>query len=218
MPRANLTLTVPEGIWIGDISRAHPRARFRILAAFPSETAGVALTEITAPELETVLAELDASEAVTELDILQRHERTALVQFETTMPLLLLSAQGAGVPLEMPCTLVDGQIEWEVTAPQRRLSELGVQLEAFGIPFTVNEIHQQIEPDQLLTDRQLQLLREAAEHGYYDTPRRCSLTELAAEVGIAKSTCSETLHRTEEKIIKEFVESLGDTAVETGSV
>ncbi|WP_254544924.1 helix-turn-helix domain-containing protein [Halomarina pelagica] len=215
MPRANLTLTIPNGIWIGDISRTHPDALFRILAAFPSDHAGVALTEVTAEELETILAEFADSEAVIELDILQRHDDTALIQFETTMPLLLLSAQGAGIPLEMPFRLIDGQIEWEVTAPQRRLSELGTQLESFGIPFTVNEIHQQIEAEQLLTDRQLQLLRAAAEHGYYDTPRRCSLTELADELGIAKSTCSETLHRAEEKIVKEFVENLGDGTPET---
>lgn len=215
MPQAHLTLTIPEGIWIGNISRAHPEVQFRVLAAFPSDQAGVALTEVTAEELEAVLAEIAASEAVIELDILQRQDDTALIQFETTMPLLLLSAQGAGIPLEMPFRLIDGQIEWEVTASQRHLSELGEQLETFGIPFTVNGVHQQIEAEQLLTDRQLQLLRAAAEQGYYDTPRRCSLTELAEELSIAKSTCSETLHRAEEKIVKEFVENLGDVTAET---
>ena len=48
----------------------------------------------------------------------------------------------------------------------------------------------------------------AVDHGYYDTPRACSLTELAEEVGIAKSTCSETLHRAEETMIKQFMEDL----------
>src|SRR5699024_1561113 len=82
------------------------------------------------------------------------------------------------------------------------------QFEQFGIPFTVNEIHRRIEPTQLLTDTQLELVRAAIEQGYYDTPRRCSLTDLAAESDLAKSTCSETLHRAEEKIIKQFVENL----------
>lgn len=36
------------------------------------------------------------------------------------------------------------------------------------------------------------------ERGYYDTPRRCTLTELADELDLAKSTCSERLHRAEE--------------------
>ncbi len=51
-------------------------------------------------------------------------------------------------------------------------------------------------------------MRTAVEEGYYDTARTCSLTELAGEVGIAKSTCSETLHRAEETVIKQFIEDL----------
>lgn len=215
MPRANLTVTVPDGVWIGDISRRYPEVQFRILAAFPSDDAGVALTEITATEIESIIAEFAESDSVTELDVLQRYDNGALVQFQTTMPLLLLSAQGAGIPLEMPFNLSGGTIEWEITAPQDRLSELGTQLEGFDIPFTVNEIQQHIEAEQLLTDRQLQLLQAAAEDGYYDTPRRCSLTDLAKNLDIAKSTCSETLHRAEEKIVKEFVDKPGEPGTET---
>jgi predicted DNA binding protein len=112
----------------------------------------------------------------------------------------------------MPFTIRDGQAEWELTAPQHRLSELGTQLEEFGIRFTVDEIRQQVEPERLLTDRQLGLLLAAVERGYYDTPRECSLTELAESEGLAKSTCSETLHRAEEKVVKEFLESHDETA------
>jgi hypothetical protein len=217
MPRAHLTLTIPDGVWIGDVSRAYPDAQFRILAALADDQAGVGLAEVTAQQLPSILTEIDASEEVTELDILQRHDNTALIQFETTMPLLLFSVQGAGVPLEMPFLLADGEAEWELTASQNRLSELGTQFEQFGIPFTVNEIHQHIEPEQLLTDRQLELLAVAVEQGYYDTLRKCSLTELADELGIAKSTCSETLHRAEGEVIKRFVNRVADVTVETGT-
>jgi predicted DNA binding protein len=43
------------------------------------------------------------------------------------------------------------------------------------------------------------------ERGYYDTPRTCTLTELADHLGIAKSTASERLHRAEGAIIRAFV-------------
>lgn len=217
MPQANLTITIPEGIWIGDVSRAHPDSSIRILAALTGEDAGVGLAEITASDLPDVVADIQASESVTELEILQQHEETVLLQFETTMPLLLFPVQDSGVPLEMPFTIQNGQAEWEITAPQHRLSALGTQLEEFGIPFTVNEVHQHIEPKQLLTDRQLWLVQAAVEHGYYDTPRQCSLTELADELELAKSTCSETLHRAEEKIIKQFLENLDGTTIESPS-
>lgn len=206
MPRADLTVTIPEGTWIGDVTRAYPDATVRILSALTRDSTGVGLVEITAPELADVLGTIERSESITELSVLQRNEDTALVQFETTMPLLLRPVEGSGVPLRMPFTVEEGAAEWEITASQRRLSELSTELAEFGIPFTVDELHQRIEPEQLLTDRQLRLVRAAVEHGYYDTPRRCSLTELAETVELAKSTCSETLHRAEGKVMKRFLE------------
>ena len=208
MPRAELTLTIPEEVWVGELSRAFPAAEFRILAAVPGKDSGVGLTEITADDLVAILGEMDDTDAVTDLEILQQWEDTALVQFETSDPLLLFPVQGSGIPLEMPFTLSDGEARWEITAPQERLSALGQQLEEFGIPFRVERVSQHVETEQLLTQSQLELIQAAVENGYYDTPRDCSLTDLAEAVGIAKSTCSETLHRAEEKIVKEFVEEL----------
>ena len=121
------------------------------------------------------------------------------------MPLLLFPIQGSGVPLELPFDLQEGEATWEITASQERLSELGDQLDEFGIPYRVEAVSERVEDEQLLTDRQRRLLRTAVESGYYDTPRDCTLTELAEAVGIAKSTCSETLHRAEGTVIKRFV-------------
>ncbi|WP_257300817.1 helix-turn-helix domain-containing protein [Haloarchaeobius sp. FL176] len=210
MPRAELTLTVPEGVWIGDISRDHPEARFRILAALTDDDAGVGLAEVIATDLPPVITAIDADETVTELEILQTDDGKALVQFETTTPFLLLPVQGSGVPLELPFTLENGRAEWEITAPQHRLSALAEQLDTFGIPYTVNQVSQRVEPERLLTDSQLRLLLAAVDRGYYDTPRDCSLTELADERGMAKSTASETLHRAEEAVVKRFVEDANE--------
>ncbi|MFB6167238.1 MAG: helix-turn-helix domain-containing protein [Haloferacaceae archaeon] len=206
MPRATLTLTLPDAVWIGGLSRRHPETRFRILAAMPDEETGVGLTEITGEHLDAVLDEMRAESAVARLDVLQRGEETALVQFETTAPLLLGPLRESGVPLETPFDLVDGSLTWEVTAPHERLSALGERLEALGVPFTLDRLRQQVDDGALLTDRQATVLETAVEHGYYDTPRECTLTELAGVLGVAKSTCSETLHRAEETVVKRFVE------------
>lgn len=205
MPRATLTITVPESVWIGSISWDHPETRFRILSALPGEETGVGLVEVTGPDLPDVLEAIDEASEVGELNTLKRHEDTALIQFETTDPMLLFPIMSSGIPLEMPFDLVGGNAVWEVTTSQDRLSELGEQLEAFGIQYTVEEVKYHLDTDQLLTDRQRTLVERAFELGYYDTPRECTLTELAEDVGLAKSTCSETLHRAEGKIIAEFV-------------
>jgi predicted DNA binding protein len=208
MPRAKLTLTVPEEVWIGEITRAYPETTVRILAAISDAEDGVGLAEVVSEALPDVLAAINDAEDVTQLDLLQREGDRAIIQFSTTMPLLLLPARDSGVPLEMPFEIVDGNAVWELTAPQDRLSSLGEHLDAFDISFSVDYIQQHVTEEPLLTDRQRRLLIEAVQAGYYDTPRECSLTDLAERLDIAKSTASETLHRAEEKVIKDFVEGL----------
>lgn len=207
MPQAELSITIPEGVWIGDVTRADPEARVRVLAALADEGSGVGLAEVEAPDLTSVLAAVRDQADVTGMEVLRQDDEAALVQFETTTPLLLLPMQESGVPLEFPFTLRAGEATWEVTAPHDRLSALGDQLRAFGIQFTVERIRERVEPEQLLTDRQLALVEHAVERGYYDTPRTCTLTELADDLGLAKSTCSEVLHRAEGKIVRQFLGS-----------
>jgi len=206
MPTAKLHIVLPEDVWISEVSTAHPDAEFRVLAAFPAEETGVGLLEISAEDLPAVVAAMDDREDITRLDLQQASEESALVEFETTEPLLLFSVQESGLPLELPFTIVDGQAEVELTASRDRLSAFTTQLQAFGMEFDVEYVREMMNSESLLTQRQRELLSTAVEKGYYDTPRGCSLTELAEEAGVAKSTASETLHRVEEKIVKEYVE------------
>jgi len=206
MPRATLEITIPDSVWMGELSRANPDTTFEILTVFSQSDGGVALAEITGADVDSVVAEMVGYEEVTSTDVLQRTDETALVQFETSDPILLLPVRNAGTPLDLPFSVQDGRASWEVTAPRDRLSALGEQLRQFGIDFEVLAVRQEMETEQLLTPKQLQLIRTAVENGYYDTPRESTLTELAEAADIAKSTCSETLHRAEEKIVKEFVD------------
>lgn len=206
MPEAQLRLQLPENVWIGELSRQYPDATFRILAALPDEQHGVSLTEIYSDSLSELLEDMRSYDMVAKLEVMNQTDERALVQFETTKPLLLFAVQKSGVPIEMPFELSDGVATIEIKAPSDRLSELSEQLETFGISFTIDYIQYEIEDNKLLTESQEEILEKALDIGYYDTPRGGSLTDIAAEVDRAKSTVSETLHRAEGKIIKDFAE------------
>ncbi len=205
MPEARLHITVPEEVWVGELTREYPATRLKILAAMSDgHQGGVGLAEIYSDSVEAVIEDMRQYEAIREVNVFETPDDRALIQFETARPLLLVAAQDAGIPLEMPFEISDGTVTWGVTAPSDRLSELGTQLRTLGLSFTIDYIQQEITGDQLLTDSQDKLIEMALECGYYDTPRTCSLTELADEVDRAKSTVSETLHRAESKIIKQY--------------
>jgi len=210
MPEAKLTLQLPAETWIGDVSRRFPSARFRILAGIPGEGTGVALVELTADDLEAVLEEMRAAETLTSMEILRTYGDQALLQLETTVPLLLLASAQSGQPPAMPFDVVDGSATWELTASRERLSQLADRFDQLGVPLTVDYIRAGTDPAAVLTDRQSALVEAALEAGYYDTPRRCTLTELAEAQGLAKSTLSGTLHRAEGQIIEQFVRGEAD--------
>ncbi|MGB9958858.1 bacterio-opsin activator [Haloferax sp. Atlit-6N] len=204
MPYVQLTITVPESVWISEISRAYPNTRFRVLAATANATTGVARIEILDEDPNTVCDEFRKYDSVTDLTVFETTPEMCCIQVETDAPLLLTSLQNSGVPLEMPFEVRDGQMSLEATIPQKTLSDLGETLDKFGIQYTVERILQEVESDSVLTDRQQWLLNEAIERGYYDTPRRTTLVNLADDLNIAKSTCSEILHRAEGQVLKEY--------------
>jgi predicted DNA-binding protein YlxM (UPF0122 family) len=207
--QAQLLITLPEGIWIGDVSREHPAATFEVLSAVPDAEAAFALLSVTAPQIDRLLSVIESHDHITDLSVLQQTEGEATIQIETMSPPLLQSAaQRSGMPIEFPVTISNGEATVDATGSHDRLSELGTQLQNIGLEFHVEYIQERLHTSQLLSEKQQQLVRAAVDHGYYDTPRTCSLTELAEDVGIAKSTCSETLHRAEETMIKQFMEDL----------
>jgi predicted DNA binding protein len=211
MPRARLTVALPEDAWIREVSERHADATFRVLAALPDEDRGVALVKIVADDLSGVVADADAHNGVVDLDVLGTTDERAVVQFETPEAALLFAARESGVPLEPPVEIRDGRATLEVTASRERLPALGEQLDARGLQYDVEHVHRSLDGDERpLTDAQRDLVVAAVERGYYDTPRTCTLTELAEAVGVAKSTASETLHRAESEIITQFVAGLDE--------
>jgi predicted DNA binding protein len=208
MPRAKLDIKLPDGVWISDLSREFPDTTFRVLAALPGDETGVGLLEVVGTDLPDTIREMESLDGVTDIELLENANESVLVQFSTTQPLLLLSLREVGLPFELPIDIREGRATLEVVAPREQLSMLSAQFEQFGMSFDVVYLYESVDPEQLLTERQRELLAAALRSGYYDTPRTCTLTELAEEVGAAKSTVSESLHRAEEKIIKQFAETM----------
>ncbi|WP_323174408.1 helix-turn-helix domain-containing protein [Natrialba sp. PRR66] len=61
------------------------------------------------------------------------------------------------------------------------------------------------DPAEQLTDRQKEVVRVAIAAGYYDTPRRATQRDLAADLGLSQRTIGEHLQRAEAKIIQSVV-------------
>ncbi len=187
-----------------ETSTEFPDAVFRVLSVLSDEDRGVGTLEVESDDIDSVLKELVGDDSDVSFEPLYADERRAVVQFETPTPGIHLVATESGVPPETPFEIRDGVVRMRMTAPRSRISDFVGRLEEMGIGSSVSYMRS-VDVDDILTEKQRVLVEKAVEMGYYDTPRRCSLTELADEVGVAKSTCSDTLHRAEENIMNEFM-------------
>ena len=208
MRRAKLRVSIPEGVWIHGVSMEYPEATFRVIAILSGKERGIALLEIQTPDPVPIITDIEWWDDITEFDLLWKQDETTMVQIETTNPRLLFAILKAGVPIQTPFEVTDGIAIWEITTSSERLSMLGTVLDATDIDFEIEYIRNEpSDPaDHLLTDRQRELLLTAAEQGYYDTPRRVTLTEVSESLGISKATGSDVLHRAEGKILKWFIQ------------
>lgn len=218
MTLVRLHLTIPEGTWIADVSRAYPDATFRVLAAVPGREGGFMLVSVDSGDVGGVVEALTAHERVGGLEVIQCSGGEATVQFSVGRAPIMQAAKRSGLPIELPFRVTDGTATIDLLGSRDRLLEFGRQLETAGIDYEIESVDRRRHLDQLLTDVQRDLLCEAIERGYYDSPRRCTLTELAEAVGIAKSTCSETLQRAESSVMKRFFEEVpGDDWTEVSA-
>lgn len=207
MPRAQFTITIPDETWIAHVSKEHPNCVFRVITVLSGVERSVALFELTTRNLMPILTDTEHHEDITSLELLWKDEDEALLQVETTNPVLLDPIWEIGIPLQTPFEVVDGTARWELTTSSARLSALGEQLEMSGIQFDIDYVRSigDSDAEAILTDRQQQVFLAAVEQGYYETPRRATLTDIAESMDISKATASDILHRAEGKVVDWFV-------------
>jgi len=164
---------------------------------------GFALLAIAGPGRGAVVEALRAHDAVDDAEAIAIGARETTVYVAADTPCFVSAARRSGLPIDPPVEVVDGEASLEVVGDRDRLTLLTEQFNEAGIPFDVERVGGRADnAGRILTDTQRDLVAAALDAGYYDTPRACTLTELAERQGIAKSTCSETLQRAEEQLIK----------------
>jgi predicted DNA binding protein len=120
---------------------------------------------------------------------------------KTNDPWLLISLIKSEILLKMPVIVKNGIAKWEVLAPQEKIRTFKKLLDEKKIKFELKSIMKYKEETKL-TERQSEVLDQALKFGYYEIPRKITLTDLAIKLDIAKSTLSGTLRRIDKKLIQ----------------
>lgn len=205
MLRARFRMNLPEDIWVAEVSMQFPDATFRLLTGVPKNDRVIELGEIRADDPEAAAAALrDHPDTVTYERLLVGDGR-AIIQYEAVEQRLYEFLWGASLPPEFPVIVENGEMEFDLTTTQEQFEAFGEVLDVSGLQYDLITVVHTGGEDALLTERQQECLATAQRLGYFDVPRGCTLAELADELGVDKSTASETIRRGTSRVVGQFL-------------
>lgn len=226
-----------RGCWTETVNDHFPGVRATIVYSYRLLGVSITMVEVTnvqATEIDGLVAWLSDHDVMTGAQLISYDpdKRTGLISlsgdYETdTEPVLNVLLRNRCFPT-VPATVRRGREHWTVLASdQQQVTETHDELQRMGsvevdslkrpgidrLLTGLIEIKQAVED---LSPRQREVLIQAVEAGYYDSPRACRLEDLAESDSANTSTVGEHLRRSETKILTTVAALLEETWDEDG--
>ena len=192
-----IEVCLPEGHWAGEATRNHPNAVLQIIETMPLGKGRGTAQIATEPDLLNDLENLGGVERVDSLG-----SGKASVTIASGGGGFIKPLRTVGVVPRTPFDVIDGWADWTIQCSSEQAKNLIKQIQEDGIQMRLKSTRSSEE--KLLTKRQTEVFELALRRGYWKSPREITLTELALELGVAKSTLSVMLHSIECKVIEKF--------------
>ena len=196
-----IEVRLPEGHWAGDVTRSHPSAVLRIDEHMPLQkgrwTAKASCSEDIA---ETV----GLHHGIEDVRAFDKHQFA--VDIIAGGGGFLKPLLKVGVIPHTPFEVRDGWVDWTIACAQGKVRALIAGFDEERIPYRL--LSTRGVSSRMLTPRQRQVFDAATQEGFYDVPRRISLTALAVKLDVAKSTLSAQLQRIESTVIHAFADEI----------
>ncbi len=202
-----LRVPLPDSAWISRFSQLHPEVCIEALSRFdigPRRS----LTEIRlqVPPSDSWAAELRSLPQVTEVEELEGGPSGIHLRVTHHTAELVPIFRQLRLMHRFPFRIRAGVAYWVVVAPEPRIRRLLSRLQE-KVPAAVLESVRHTDPTRAagpLTSRQTDVLRRAMAAGYFEVPRKVTLTGLAKNLGMAASSLSESLAIVEKKLLEQW--------------
>lgn len=213
MVSARFRMELPDGLWTKELSTAFPDVKFRLLAGVPVDGGSMALGEVVGEQAPAAADAIRTHEAISEYDELYADSTRAIAQYKGRQKPFFDFFDDSSVPPEFPVVTENGIVEFDVTVTREQFEHMGELLDQKPLDYDLVSVVSNRDSESLLTDRQRECLTVALRAGYFETPRDCTLADVADRIGVNKSTASKTIRRGSARVIEWFL--IGQDAAHT---
>jgi predicted DNA binding protein len=201
-----VAIQTPEAAREEDFTARHPEVRFLFQGiTLLGEGKGAMYVRVEGPGLKETLTALPHEPGVNRLEVVKEDTTSATLFLEGRAPPALRRLWDGGLIPQFPIILSAGVARVEFLGDRQRFQKYLTTLrEEDHLEPTLLSVHDRVgEPALPLTPHQQEILRGAMRLGYYDYPRRITLTRLAQHLQRSKSTLSAALMRIENSIVQQ---------------
>jgi hypothetical protein len=187
------------------MAEAFPDTVIRFLANYPTDDGVRSVMEVRTTEPDRFVETARAHWEMGTIEVLHRDDETVVLTIEGEPPEGYFVSDDIEYHPTTPVVAREGYLFIEFVIPESKMKAMWASLDERNIDYQVLSITDGYNVLDSLTARQREILTVAIERGYYDSPRGCSLTDLADELAVNKSVISGVLHRAEGEIIKDAI-------------
>jgi len=155
---------------------------------------------------DKIIEYLRKEKTISRIKVLERQRNFMAIQVDTLCPQPLAKQVYKNFCFQLAPTILNSEGEIWVLGSENRenIKNLFITLQNMGsarIEYLAPTSYDNIN----LTDKQRAAFNFAMDAGYYETPRKTSISKLAKAYGLSKTTFSEHLRKTESKILYNFI-------------
>lgn len=206
MIEAELEVTIPK-MWITEMSSRHS-VSIKVVNRRQSGKQGVRdLVEITGQqeELEAILKELEREPWVKSFDLDFVEDGRLMGEVVTHKCLACSLLASTHSHLVSAKGQKGGKVLWHVmTSSREEIQTLLTRLKDARFDAELIRLAP-IDSREVLTRRQEEIIMIAFERGFFETPRKVKLRELAKITGVSQATLSEILRKGQKKIVVDYL-------------
>ncbi|MCF2139366.1 MAG: helix-turn-helix domain-containing protein [Candidatus Lokiarchaeota archaeon] len=203
--KSKVLISFPSKLWLHR-TKKYPYLQFTIKAFVPishDPFVGNSLVSIQGTNPETFISELDDHPSLISYSIMEKKKNLIIINTHTKDPFLLRAIVKNMILVNLPVLVSNGIAEFNISSSRRNIDNFIKDLELHGLKVELKRLGNYSENliEQILTPRQFEIYLHVKDKGYYDTPRQITLSELANELHLAKSSLSSMLQRIHSKLL-----------------
>jgi predicted DNA binding protein len=205
---SKIRIKIPEHVWIGRLSRQYPYHLFEFESALPIQNDQKIcnnIFRISGSSPHQCIHSLEGESDLISHFVLQSSPTELICMIRTKHHEILYLLIEFQLAIMFPISVQNGFSTINIVGSRDQIDQFLSALTARKMEFQMEKIGSFIKKHEIphLTPRQVDIFNAAKLLGYYEQPRKISLSELAGRLHLSKSTVSVTLQRIHKKLLGE---------------